>query len=357
MVRAPKILVMGAGLIGLSTAEALQRRGAEVTVTDARSDVMHGTSYSNSGMIHPSQSRPWHSSGDESFDRDATKAVLRLAKDSQGLLLERFQSLGLGEALTRPAGCYQIFENSLEAQAAQEFYLSVGIEADLVSDAIKTLGHLALHFPADRSGDAYAYGRALQERLSENGAVFIYKASDLKLRQGRNGVTAQLRGHIFHCDHVVICTGPQSAEVLAQLGLSLPLTQARGFAVNFDRPNLELAEQPIMDAQSHSAMTVLGNTLRFSGTVGEASAQPLLKRWFHLAPDVMSAVAPAREIWSGLRPVSPRGRPYISGTSIPHLWVNTGHGHMGWSLCAGSGELMAEMIMDGKEDARFGFNG
>lgn len=344
---------MGAGLIGLSTADSLQRRGADVTVTDARSGAMHGTSYSNSGMIHPSQSRPWISSGDESFDLEATKTVLRLAKDSQTLLLERFQSLGLGEALTRPAGCYQVFENSREAQAAQDFYLSVGLQADLVSDAVKTLGHLALHFPQDRSGDAYQYGQVLKARLSENGAVFIYKASDLKLRQGRDGITAQLRGHIFDCDHVVVCAGPQSAEVLAQMGIRLPLSSSRGFAVNFDRPNIELSEQPIMDAESRSAMTVLGQTLRFSGTLGEASAQPLLKRWFHLAPDIMSVLSPAREVWSGLRPISPRGRPYISATSIPNLWVNTGHGHMGWTLCTGSGELMAEMILGEKEDTRF----
>lgn len=355
MVRPPKILVMGAGLVGLSTADSLQRRGANVTVTDARSGAMQGTSYSNSGMIHPSQSRPWISSGDESFDLEATKTVLRLAKDSQTYLLEQFQSLGLRESLTRPSGCYQLFENSREAQAAQDFYLSVGLQADLVSDAVKTLGHLALHFPQDRSGDAYHYGQALKSRLSEKGAVFIYKASDLKLRQGRDGITAQLRGHIFDCDHVVVCAGPQSAEVLAQMGLSLPLTSSRGFAVNFDRPNMELSEQPIMDAHSRSAMTVLGQTLRFSGTLGEASAQPLLKRWFHLAPDIMSSLSPAREVWSGLRPISPRGRPYISATPIPNLWVNTGHGHMGWTLCAGSGELIADMLLDGKEDVRFAF--
>ena len=108
-----------------------------------------------------------------------------------------------------------------------------------------------------------------------------------------------------------------------------------------------------MDAESRSAMTVLGQTLRFSGTLGEASAQPLLKRWFHLAPDIMSVLSPAREIWSGLRPISPRGRPYISATPIPNLWVNTGHGHMGWTLCTGSGELMSEMILGEKEDTRF----
>jgi D-amino-acid dehydrogenase len=141
------------------------------------------------------------------------------------------------------------------------------------------------------------------------------------------------------------------------LGLKLAVTNARGYAVNFDRPAVELPEAPLMDAQSRSAMTVFGDTLRLSGTVGEASAHPLLKRWYHLIPDIMSQLAPAREIWSGLRPLSPMGRPYISGTSIPGLWVNTGHGHMGWTLCAGSADLMADMVLEGREDNRFAYAG
>ncbi len=353
----PKILVVGAGLIGLSTADALQRRGADVTITEARSAPMRGTSYSNSGMIHPSQAKSWIPSGDISFDRAATKSVLELARESQYSLMKNFQSLGLTETLSRHPGCYQIYTDSLAAQAAQKDYLSFGIKTDLMSDAIKTLGHLALHFPEDRSGDPLEYGRALSNRLTEGGALFIYGASDLRLRRGQKGITAQLRGHIFHCDHVIICAGPQSADVVSPLGLSLPIQTARGFAVNFERPSVELPEAPIMDAQSRSAMTVLGDTLRLSGTLGEASAQPLLKRWYTLAPHIMGALSPAREIWSGLRPLSPMGRPFISGTSIPGLWLNTGHGHMGWTLCAGSGDLMADMIYDGREDARFAYAG
>ncbi len=353
----PKILIIGAGLIGLSTADALQRRGADVTITDARSGPMRGTSYSNSGMLHPSQAKSWIPSGDISFDRAATKLTLELARESQYSLLQNFQSLGLTETLSRQMGCYQIYEDSRAAQLAQKDYQSVGIKTDLMSDAVKTLGHLALYFPEDRSGDPLEYGRALSTRLKSNGALFIYSASDMRLRRGQNGVTAQLRGHIFHCDHVIICAGPQSADILEQVGLKLTLTNARGFAVNFERPAMELPQVPLMDTKTRSALTVLGDVLRLSGTIGEASAQPLLKRWYHLAPDIMSAVAPAREVWSGLRPLSPMGRPYISATSVPGLWLNTGHGHMGWTLCSGSGELMAEMVLDGREDNRFAYGG
>jgi len=240
---------------------------------------------------------------------------------------------------------------------AQSEYEAIGIKTELRSHPVKTLGHLALYFPDDRSGNAYEYGLALAKDVEAKGGVFIYGASDLRLRSGDKGVTAQLRGHIFHCDHIVVCAGPQSPRVLDQLGLTLSLNNVRGFAVNFARPNMVLPEAPLMDGVSRSAMTVLGDTLRLSGTLGEISAHPLLKRWFDLAPNVMAALSPAKEIWSGLRPVSPLGRPYISGTSLPNLWVNTGHAHMGWTLCAGAGELMSGMILEGKKDPRFSYAG
>lgn len=364
---APHILIIGAGLIGLSTADALQRRGAKVTITEARPKPMRGTSYSNSGMVHPSQARPWGAAlssvpDDPDFER-ASKAVFDLARMSQDLLRQNIQDLSKTDALSQDVlsqsgSCYQIFEQSEPAYAAKEKYEALGVQTALMSDHEKTLGYLALHFPDDFGANALTYGQALAARLAENGAVFIYDAGDLRLRMGRSpsggeAVTAQLRGHIFHADHIIICAGPQSGEVLSQLDIVLPLVNKRGFAVNFDKPDMVLPQAPIMDAQTHSALTVLGETLRFSGTLGEQSAHPLLKRWYHLVPDIMRRLAPAREVWSGLRPLSPVGRPYIGPLSRSNLWVNTGHGHMGWTLCAGSGALMADMVLEGVEDARF----
>ena len=131
----------------------------------------------------------------------------------------------------------------------------------------------------------------------------------------------------------------------------------RGFSVNFDKPDMALPYAPLMDSKTHSAMTIFEDHLRLSGTLNEESARPLLQRWCELAPDIMRALKPAKEIWSGLRPMSKAGRPYIGRTSVPGLWVNTGHGHMGWTLCAGSGDLIARMIVDGATDERFAMAG
>ena len=88
----------------------------------------------------------------------------------------------------------------------------------------------------------------------------------------------------------------------------------------------------------------------FLGHVDEISEVALLERWSELAPDIINSLKPAKEIWSGLRPMSLSGKPYICETSLSGLWVNTGHGHMGWTLCAGSAELINEMITKGKFD-------
>jgi len=346
------ILIIGAGLIGLSTADALIARGCNVTLIDARSGPARGTSYANSGMIHPSQARPWLYEAEHRPQDPVFNAVHDLALRSKILLQDKLLALGLFKDNPVP-GCYKIYPDMPAARLAQKNYTDDGVMSRAVLDVDATLGHSALYFEGDMWGNARAYAVGLEADLQLRGALFIYDAPNLRLRRGDKGVTAQMKGHIFHADHVVVAAGPQSPDVLAQIGLSLPMTSVRGFAVDFDKPDMALPFAPLMDSQTHSTMTVFDTHLRLSGTVNEESARPLLQRWCELAPDIMRALKPATEIWSGLRPMSKAGRPYIGPTSVDKLWVNTGHGHMGWTLCAGSGDLIARMITEGITDKRF----
>ena len=348
----PHILIIGAGLIGLSTADHLLRRGAAVTLIDIRSGPGKGTSYSNSAMIHPSQARPWFFDGNQTQEDAAYKAVHDLAEKSKHILEERLNALGLFKKRDI-SGCYKIYSTMEAARHAQEKYSNDGIMSRVVMDVKATLGHVALYFEDDMWGNAYTYCKALAADIHARGATFIYDAKTTRMRRNDDGVVASLEGHIFKADHVVVCAGPQSGDILATLGLNLFIDKLRGFSVNFERPNIALPPAPLMDARSHSAMTIFDDHVRFSGTVGEESARPLLKRWYELAPDIMGALKPATEIWSGLRPMSKVGRPYIGPTEIPNLWVNTGHGHMGWTLSAGSGDLLARLLMNGEVDERF----
>ncbi len=348
----PHILIIGAGLIGLSTADHLLRRGAAVTLIEMRSGPGKGTSYSNSAMIHPSQARPWFFNGTQLQANAAFYATYDLAEKSKHILEDRLKALGLFKKRDIP-GCYKLYSTMEAARHAQEKYSNDGIMSRVVMDVKATLGHVALYFENDMWGNAYKYCEALARDLYVRGATFIYDANMARMRRNDEGVTLALDEHIFKADHVVVCAGPQSGDILATLGLNLFIDKLRGFSVNFERPSIDLPPAPLMDARSHSAMTIFDDHIRFSGTVGEESVRPLLKRWYELAPDIMAGLKPATEIWSGLRPMSKAGRPYIGPTDIPNLWVNTGHGHMGWTLSAGSGDLLARMILDGEVDERF----
>ena len=352
MVAQPDILIIGSGLIGLSTADQLAERGANVTIVEARSGAGKGTSYANSGMIHPSQARPWDYTGEKYLQDAAFEATYDLAVKSKHLLEDKLKTFNLWTQ-DNMAGSYKIYPSLDAARAAQSWYTEDGIMSRFVMDVKASLGHNTLFFEGDIWANAHSYCQALRTDLETRGVTFIFDAPNIRLRGSDNGIVAGLEGHIFKADHVILCTGPQTSTILKKLDMSLSIEKLRGFAVNFERPNIELPQTPLMDSKSRSAMTFFKDHIRLSGTVGEKSARPLLKRWFELAPDIMGALDPAKEIWSGWRPMSKAGRPYIGQTEIPNLWVNAGQGHMGWTLSAGSGDVITRMIMDGETDDRF----
>jgi len=350
------ITIIGAGLIGLCTADALITRGASVTVIDARPGPCEGTSFSNSGMIHPSQAQSWEPGMRRSLLRDAAKVTADLGARSRWLLLKQIKRLGLP---VRPAGCLQIYPDFEAARAAQVEYNEIGVEANIIIDPVDTFGQTACQFPNDSSGDSRVFGCALAADLAVRGVEFIYEAADVDFRRADGGFNIRAASRIIKADHLVIAAGIQSVELLAQMELRMQLKAISGSAADFAMPQEreDLPACPVMDAVSRSAMTVFEDRIRISGGWDLTDPAPLLERWADLAPGLIWRLGEPLSTWTGVRPVSPAGRPYISETSIPKLWVNTGHGHMGWTLCAGSGELLAQMILEARKDRRFAFSG
>jgi len=134
-------------------------------------------------------------------------------------------------------------------------------------------------------------------------------------------------------------------DFLSVYGIDIPVIAQKGHALVFERPDCSLPEVPVMHWESRSAMTVFEGGLRLSGTVGEKSPRALLDVWEGIAPSVTKKLGAPIVEWTASRPVSSIGRPIIGSAPIENLWINTGHGHMGWSLCAGSAELMSRLIM------------
>lgn len=354
----PHIIVLGAGLIGLCTADSLAAKGARVTVIDARSGPCEGTSYSNSGMIHPSQACNWAKDGTAAdMDIAATRVTAALGKRSAALLKTRMQTLGLP---ARPEGCVQIYADFDAARAAQSGFDAIGIRADILIDPVETFGRPACVFPDDLSGNAHDFGCALAADLMRRGVSCLYGIDNFAVRRTDDGQLKIMAGEErLTCDHLVVAAGAETPDVLAGLGLRMQLEPVSGVAVNFARPDVmeTLPSRPVMDTASRTALTVFEDHVRISGGWNVTQPEDILARWHEIAPDLMPSLGEPISGWTGRRPVSPVGRPYISATSIPNVWVNTGHGHMGWTLCAGSGELMAEMILDDRVDQRFSFIG
>jgi len=368
-----KIAVIGAGLIGLSCADALMQAAPNgsvaVTIFEKNNAPVRGTSFCNSGMIHPSQSQSWSGDGQKpnALSRAASQTVFDLATRSQALLAQNFERLGLRDMLSRPKGCVQIYEDIAAAQNAQTCFNDFGINSSILMDDVKTFGQAALLFPEDMSGNARLYGDRLASHLTSCGVNIICGVHNIRFRPQDHGITVQVSNIqasgmksasiLAHFDHVILAVGPQSRSLMRQLGLSIQIDPVKGYAVNYARPEIALPHMPIMDAASRSALTVFGDHIRLSGTWDAPDETALLSRWQQIAPHLMDALDDPLSNWTGYRPVSRAGRPYISATSIPNLWVNTGHGHLGWTLCAGSGELMARMILSGYIDKRFSYAG
>ena len=354
MSNTPHIVIIGAGLIGLSTADSLMKRGARVTLIESRTGPGQGASFCNSGMIHASQAMPWMiESGSSQEAVIAGKHVYSLACLSTDLLEARMQFLRV--PIGDSPGCIQIFETGSAGRKAEQTYKALGVPFERRDDFRWAFGKHGLYFPGDGAGNAHIYCSVLARNLSERGANLIYGADpvELSLSGGRAALTGGNESD--KPDHIIVAAGAGSAALMLPLGLCLPVRGLRGHALNFNRPNIDLPNVPIMHYPSRSALTVFDDHVRLSGTVNEDNPRVLLDIWRKIAPEIILKLGDPISEWSGERPVSGLGKPIIGQTPLQNLWVNCGHGHMGWTLCAGSGEIMADMILDGMAYPRFGW--
>lgn len=354
MSASPKhIAIIGAGLIGLSTADALLRRGYRVSVIDARREVMGGASFANSGMIHPSQAQSWTAKAN---DPDADQAVRHLALKSRDMLKARMKALGLLLTTEFSEGCYQIFETQAQADQALRTLKSKGVDVQPDDLTFCSIERPALYLREDGWADAYAYGKALKVDLLRSGAAFHMGVEARILLQDDGNVRLHLGGVSFSADEVVVAVGAASRKLLQPLSLTPEIRPVRGWAIDFPRPEkVILPTCPVMDSQTRSALTPFKDRVRLSGTWDEPDTGQLLSRWNSLMPGLNLPNQKQQLVWSEGRPVCALGRPIIDQTPIPRLWLNAGHGHMGWTLCAGSGEYLAEVLQGKRKNSAFAY--
>lgn len=402
-----EVLVVGGGLAGLCSAAALSEAGCSVHVLERREDVGLETSFANGGLLTPSMPHPWNSPGvwrlllkwigredapmllrpsalgsyvgwglrflsasSPRGYRAATEANFRLCDYSLRCVQRWRRDMRLDYAAdTR--GTLNVYRDGAafrHALAAVEELRPVGLTCaaidaaaavrlepllDEARDAI--VG--AIHYPTDETGNAYLFCQALKERLLERGVRISQSTTvrSLHIAAGRVAGVETAAGELLQGAQVVVAAGPWSAALLDAQGVRLHVRPVKGYSLSIRgvAPCL-MPGIALIDDSLHAVMTPLGDTLRLAGTaefsgwdrtVGAQRLEALWKLPAVLTPGLSRALDRTSALgWCGLRPVSADGTPYIGASAINGLWVNAGHGHLGWTQAAGSGCLLAQLI-------------
>jgi D-amino-acid dehydrogenase len=398
-----RVLVLGAGVIGIATAYFLNRAGHEVVVVDRQPGAGLETSFANGGQISASHAMPWSSPSApflmlKWLGRDDAPLLWRLRADpSQWLWGLRFlanctpgrstanmeKNLALAlhsRALLRDIrkeadirydertqGILQIFRNAIQFDAAAkdaERMSRLGC-AETVLDrdgclalepALRDTGDAivgGVHAPDDESGDAHIFTRELARVVAERGVEFRYDVSII----GFDAAGATIDRVITNqgemtADVYVMALGSYSQLLLRPLGIDPHIFPTKGYSVTVPTEGRNGAPTvSITDVDHKIVYSRLGDRMRVAGTAEFAGFDSTLtedrarvvlaqaQRQFPNAGDFTKA-----KFWTGLRPLTPDGVPVLGRTRYGNLYLNTGHGTLGWTLAAGSGQVVADLI-------------
>jgi D-amino-acid dehydrogenase len=400
-----EVIVVGGGLAGLTSAYALHEAGYGVAVLERREDVALETSFANGGILTPSMPDPWNAPGVHWqllrwLGREDAPMLLRpwaisgylgwglrfLAASTPrsyaasmranyrlcAYSLERLRAWRSALALEYAAGTHGTIEvyrdpRSFEHAVAELRSLSsLGLEGTPLDPAgTARLEPLleeihadlvgAIHYPADESGDAWLFCRALRERLETRGVKVSCNAHARAVRvKGGRATGVDTEGGFVPASDVVLAAGPWSRKLLAACGVRVQVRPVKGYSLSIPIDPRSGPRHALSDDSLHAVMTPLGSTLRLAGTAEFSGwdlrllpgrVQALWRLLAALSPTLARTVDRAStRAWCGLRPMSADGRPYIGATPVAGLYVNTGHGHLGWTQAAGSASLLAQLL-------------
>jgi D-amino-acid dehydrogenase len=396
-------VVIGAGVIGVTLAHELAMRGDSVTVLDERPGAADGTSFANGSLLTPSMSDPWASPGivktlvkyagketapfllrmgalpsmlswgvsflrnsSEQRWKDNTRAVWPLALLSRDVLEQKTRDLGLSYDLWEH-GTLRIHEDAASMQAAEAglaVYRELGCEIRKLDQAacldlepaLRPVArgiHGAFQFPIDRSGDCRLFTRQLAEACKTQGVKFHFGCKVKGIAADGRRITGLTTAEgTLKADRYVLAAGSESLLLGRQIGLHLPVFPVKGYSATFDINGWNAAPHvPFVDNARKVAVVRMGNRLRVAGTAEFAGfnvtdnpvrSGMLLQHFKALFPESTGVGPP--QYWHGLRPMTPDGRPLIGRTAYSNLFINTGHGALGWTLSCGSARLLAQLM-------------
>lgn len=414
------ILVLGAGVVGITTAWFLQKQGHQVTVVDRQNRAGLETSYANGGQISVSHAQPW-------ANPSAPLKVLKWLAQPDAPLLFRpkldpaqwrwalsflgqctsaraahniRQMVNLGtysrsqlQALRKDAnvqydhlekGILHFYTNSAEFEGAKEptrIMQSLGcdrriIDADQAVElepALKPIRNRiagATYTSKDESGDARMFTQNLAKRCAEVGAEFRYGTEILGFEQAGErvlGVQALCDGRheTLRADAYVLSLGCFSAALARQLGIFLNIYPAKGYSITVPVKNEKAAfKVSLTDDEYKLVYSRLGDRIRVAGTaelsgysrkLNYTRCRAIVRRTAEVMPE--AGHWDQAEFWTGLRPATPSNVPYIGKSHFANLYLNTGHGTLGWTHSCGSAAALADIVDGRTPKVDFTFSG
>ena len=404
-----KIIVLGSGVIGVTNAYYLAKEGHEVTVIDRQLEPAMETSFANAGEVSPGYSAPWAAPGiplkavkwlmmkhspliiRPSLDpsmwswslqmlRNCTTAryeinksrMVRLAEYSRDSLKALRAETGI-QYDERSQGTLQLFryQKQLDSAATDMAILDrfavpyelldrqgcITAEPGLVHVKEKVAGGLRL--VNDETGDCFMFTQALAKMAQQMGVQFRMGINIRRLQaEGGRISGVETDTGVVKGDAYVMALGSYSSLLLKAVGIKAPIYPVKGYSITL--PIVDASAAPvstIMDETHKVAITRLGNRVRVAGTAEITGYNNELKeRRRETVEHVVSDLFPKAgdlskaEFWCGLRPMTPDGTPCVGSTTIPNLYLNTGHGTLGWTMACGSGRLLSDLISGKKPE-------
>lgn len=398
-----KVLVLGGGVIGVTTAYYLAKAGHEVELVERWDGPAKETSHANAGQISPGYASPWAGPGVPlkavkwlamrhgplvirpradpamwrwllAMLRNCTSTryavnkarMVPLAEYSRDCLRALRAETGIAYD-ERSLGTLQLFRTQAQldgvakdVEVLRQFGVPyevlgreacMGVEPALARAEAAFVGGLRL--PDDETGDCRMFTAALAQRCAELGVRFAYRTDVLAINsEGRRAISVLTSAGERRAEAYVVALGSHSTKLLRPLGLRIPVCPVKGCSMTVPIRNEAAAPvSTVMDETYKTAITRLGSRIRVGGTaelagfdlaLGAGRQAALVRSFTNLFP--FAADLPNASFWCGLRPMTPDGPPIIGKTPIEGLFLNTGHGTLGWTMACGSGRLLTDII-------------
>ncbi|WP_186230835.1 D-amino acid dehydrogenase [Burkholderia gladioli] len=403
-----RVVILGSGVVGVTSAYYLARAGHEVTVIDREAGPALETSFANAGQISPGYAAPWAAPGVPlkavkwMFEKHAPLAIrldgtrfqlqwmwqmlrnctaeryavnkgrmVRLAEYSR----DCFQALRAGTGIAyegRTGGTLQLFRTQAQFDGAAKdiavlrdanvpFELLTADQLKNAEPALAAVSHKltgGLRLPGDETGDCQLFTTRLAAMAEELGVQFRYNTPiDALAIAGGRIAGVQCGGELVRGDAYVVALGSYSTRFLSNI-VKIPVYPLKGYSIT--APIVDAAAAPVstvLDETYKIAITRFDSRIRVGGMAEIAGFDKRLNQarretlemcvndLFPGGGDTSKA-----SFWTGLRPMTPDGTPIVGRTPVPNLFLNTGHGTLGWTMSCGSGQLLAD-LMSGKKPA------